>query len=221
MIRLFVANTDNDWFDYLSSLPNLREANLWQPAGKAFRAVQPGELVVFRLKRPRNRIGGFGVLSGSSVLPLHVAWDSFGRGNGAASYAALRDAVARSRPGGTVGPTTPIGCRLLSDPVFLPPDLWIDLPPTWSPRWREKVLATNTPDGLHLWRQLVEMTLRMPDGGNGLHETTVRYAAAGPMLPPPDPQALRLAGAEAARRRGTAAHTHRAGRSPLPGGSAG
>ena len=70
MIRLFVANTDNDWFDYLSSLTNLREANLWQPAGTAFRAVQPGELVVFRLKRPRNCIGGFGVLSGSAVLPL-------------------------------------------------------------------------------------------------------------------------------------------------------
>ena len=194
MIRLFVANTDNDWFDYLSSLPNLREANLWRPAGTAFHAVQPGELVVFRLKRPRNRIGGFGVLSGSSVLPLQVAWDSFARGNGAASYVAFRDAVARSRPGGMVGPATPVGCRLLSDPVFLPPDLWIDLPPTWSSRWREKVLATSMPAGLQLWRQLVEMTLRMPDGAGGLHEAAVRYSA-GPMPPPPDPRALRLAGA--------------------------
>jgi putative restriction endonuclease len=59
-VQLFVANTDNDWFDFLSNEPALAEVNFWQPSGATFRAIQPGELFAFRLKSPRNKIGGFG-----------------------------------------------------------------------------------------------------------------------------------------------------------------
>ena len=63
MVNLFIANTDNAWFDFLSSEPDVTEVNFWQPGEKAFRAIQPGELLVFRLKSPHNKIGGFGIFS--------------------------------------------------------------------------------------------------------------------------------------------------------------
>jgi len=49
MVNLFIANTDNSWFDFLASEPALTEVNFWWPGEMAFRAIQPGELLVFRL----------------------------------------------------------------------------------------------------------------------------------------------------------------------------
>lgn len=64
MVRLWAANTDLDWFDFLSVQPGIDEVNFWQPSGYAtFGAIGPGELFLFKLKSPRNVIGGFGVLS--------------------------------------------------------------------------------------------------------------------------------------------------------------
>src|SRR5215472_14807251 len=89
MVNLFIAKTDNRWFDFLASEPNLKEVNFWRPGEMNFRAIQPGELLVFRLKCPRNKIGGFGVFSNHSSLPVQIAWDSFGRANGVSSFETL------------------------------------------------------------------------------------------------------------------------------------
>jgi putative restriction endonuclease len=97
MVHLFVANTDNAWFDFLSSEPNVTEVNFWWPGEMAFRAIQAGELLAFRLKSPRNKIGGFGVFSSHSLLPVQIAWDSFGRANGVPWFEALRSAIAEYR----------------------------------------------------------------------------------------------------------------------------
>jgi putative restriction endonuclease len=199
MINLFVANTDNDWFDFLSSEPSVGEVNFWQPSGNAFHAIQPGELLVFRLKSPRNKIGGFGVLSNSSVLPLQTAWESFGRSNGATSYAALQFAIARFRPGDNVGPTTDIGCRILVEPVFLPPGLWIDLPPSWSPHiMGGKRFSTGNSEGLHLWNQLVETAGHLrTDVASGFFEAAARYGAPTLITPRLGQGAFRIAVTEA------------------------
>lgn len=69
MVRLWAANTDLDWFDYLAAQPDIDEVNFWQPSGHAnFGAISEGELFLFKLKSPRNVIGGFGVMS---QWPLH------------------------------------------------------------------------------------------------------------------------------------------------------
>jgi len=78
MVNVFIANTDNTWFDFLSSESNLAEVNFWWPGETAFRAIQPGEMLAFRLKSPRNKIGGFGIFSGHSRLPIQTAWEAFG-----------------------------------------------------------------------------------------------------------------------------------------------
>src|SRR5580700_10462352 len=113
MVNLFIANTDKEWFDFLSASADLKEANFWRPSPQQFHSIAAGELFVFRLKSPMNRIGGFGVLSTSTVLPLQVAWETFGQSNGASTYEAFRDAIARFRPNERVGLATNIGCRVL------------------------------------------------------------------------------------------------------------
>jgi putative restriction endonuclease len=152
MVNLFIANTDNAWFDFLSSEANVNEVNFWWPGEMAFRAIQPGELLVFRLKSPRNKIGGFGVFSNYSSLSVQIAWDSFGRANGVSSFEALRSAIAEFRDDAPVGPMTNIGCTVLVEPVFFPPDLWFDLPPSWSRSiQRGKIYSTENAEGIKLW----------------------------------------------------------------------
>jgi putative restriction endonuclease len=61
-MKLYVGITDNDWYRFLSHFPNVDEINFWQPGGSGqFRTLRPGELFLFKLKRPYNHIarGGF------------------------------------------------------------------------------------------------------------------------------------------------------------------
>ena len=47
-INLVIAVTDGDWFDMLRQQPNLAEVNFWAPSAANFRALQPGELFLFK-----------------------------------------------------------------------------------------------------------------------------------------------------------------------------
>src|SRR4051812_45396659 len=57
-VRLVVAVTDSDWFEHLRRRPDLPEVNFWAPSANPFRALQPGELFLFKLHAPRNYIVG-------------------------------------------------------------------------------------------------------------------------------------------------------------------
>ena len=202
MVSIYIGNTDNDWFDFLSSQSDLKEVNFWQPSEKHFHRIQPGELFAFRLKSPRNRIGGFGVLSSASVLPLQMAWETFGRSNGVPSYDTLRNAIARYRPTETVGPTTNIGCRILVEPVFLPPFLWFDLPPSWSPNIQGgKGYSTDDPEGLDLWNRLqTAAQAGSASAAPGFAEAAARYGAPRLIEPRLGQGAFRIAVTDAYRR---------------------
>jgi putative restriction endonuclease len=158
------------------------EANFWQPSDKAFHAIGPGELFVFRLKSPRDKIGGFGVLSDSSVLPLQTAWEAFREANGVASYEALRAAISKYRPDEKVGSSTNIGCRILVESMFFPLDAWIELPASWSKNIvGGKRYSTENADGLRLWDQLHEIAQGLSAVRSvGFGEPLTRYG--GPTL---------------------------------------
>jgi putative restriction endonuclease len=202
MVNLFVANTDNEWFDFLSAEAALTEVNFWQPSGATFRAIQPGELFAFRLKSPRNKIGGFGVLSSSSILPLQLAWETFGRENGAATYDEMKVSIAKYRPNETVGPTTNIGCRILVEPIFLPSHQWISLPASWSPNIvGGKRYSTDEKDGLAIWNQLQEAAqLSSQSIVVGFAESQARYGAPTLITPRLGQGAFRIAVTEAYHR---------------------
>lgn len=131
-MNVYVYPTDRDWFDFLRSRPDIDEVNFWRPGGQqAFRQLQPGDLLLFRLKSPVNRIAGGGVYVHFSIYPVGLAWEAFGVKNGAPSeeefeerivlYKGLRD-VTELRDDST------IGCIILQAPFFLPEELWIDVP---------------------------------------------------------------------------------------------
>lgn len=199
MVNLFVANTDNAWFDFLSSEPNITEVNFWWPGEMAFRALQPGELLVFRLKSPRNSIGGFGIFSSHSSLPIQIAWESFGRANGVASFEALRSSIARYRTGTAVGPMTNIGCTILVEPVFLPSDLWPDVPASYSRSiQRGKMYSTDDAEGLKLWNELQDAAqMSRAPVASELAEVQACYGAPALIAPRLGQGAFRVAVTEA------------------------
>ena len=200
MVSLFVANTDNDWFDFLAAQPTLHEANFWRPSSQPFHAIQEGELFAFRLKSPRDCVGGFGVLSSSTVLPLQVAWETFDIANGMPSYEALRDAITHYRAPEKVGPATNIGCRVLVETVFLPPEQWFDLPPSWARNIvTGKRFSTDEPEGLQLWERLEAMARGIPAPlpGVGFAEDRPRFGEPSLITPRLGQGAFRVAVTEA------------------------
>jgi putative restriction endonuclease len=178
MVNLYVANTDNAWFDFLYSEANLSEVNFWSPGEMSFRALNEGELLAFRLKSPRNKIGGFGVFNRYSQLPIQTAWEAFGRGNGVPSLEALRSAIAKFRTEST-SPATNIGTTILLEPVFFPAHLWFDLPPSWSPGiQRGKRYSTDNSEGLQLWNRLLETAQRSSVAAvSGFAEEQARFGS--------------------------------------------
>ena len=153
LVRLYVANTDPNWFDFLSRQPPLDEVNHWQPGGKQqFSALQSGELFVFRLRSPINRIAGYGVFARAALLPLQLAWSSFELKNGQPDFEAFRAAIFRLNPNnhGT------IGYRILTQPVFFPREHWFAPPVDWPLNTvGGKRYSTDAVEGMRLWEALM------------------------------------------------------------------
>lgn len=84
-VHLVVAVTDRGWFEHLRRQLNIAEVNFWSPSPKAFRALQPGELFLFKLHAPVNMIVGGGIFASAHTMPLSLAWDVFGEANGVSS----------------------------------------------------------------------------------------------------------------------------------------
>jgi putative restriction endonuclease len=152
-IRLIVAVTDRDWFDQLRARSDLTEVNFWAPGGATFRALEPGELFLFKLHAPHNYIVGGGVFAYASTVPCSLAWESFGEANGAASLPDMRRRIARYRrtdPGDRSDFV--IGCRVLTQPFFLDEVEWISVPPSFARNIVTfKTYSTDEADGRALW----------------------------------------------------------------------
>ncbi len=130
MNKLFIGNTDRSWFDFLAQRTEIEEVNFWQPGGRTvFRAISPGELFLFRLKSPVNKIAGGGYFEWADRVPLSAAWEIFQTGNGVSSLAELQQKIERYRAAPIASPyTTDIGCIILRNVFFLEPQDWIAVP---------------------------------------------------------------------------------------------
>ena len=119
-MNFFVAVTDYDWFQLHASKSRVDEVNFWRPSPEAsFKALSPGQMLLFKLHSPRNFIVGGGFFTRFIQLPLSLSWEAFGEGNGVRSLSEMRDRIAKYRrvpieP--TENPT--IGCILLAEPFF-------------------------------------------------------------------------------------------------------
>lgn len=156
----YVANTHADWFDFLARRKRWDEVNFWNPSDYfAFRGV-PESPFFFRLLSPRNAIGGFGLVSGFARLPEWLAWESFGEGNGAASFSEMQGRLnaIRERNGMSAnGDLQQIGCILLQSAVFFPKDLWVRQPDDWGRQnLRYKTYDLTVGEGQRVWRECLE-----------------------------------------------------------------
>jgi len=181
-VNLFIAVTDWDWFSSLRDRPDLTEVNFWQPGGKTeFRALQPGELFLFKLHSPRNYIAGCGIYAEQSIIPISVAWEAFGIANGASSLEEMRQRVSRYRRSQPLSQREDykIGCRILTQPSFWPEELWIPVPDSWSANIvAGKRYSADEIEGARLWQAAFER-LGTPTAP-GLAESPARFG--GPVL---------------------------------------
>jgi len=156
-VKAFVGVTDWDWFDLLQRQPGLDEVNFWQPSGsRLFRALQPGELFLFKLHSPRNYIAGGGIFAHSSLLPISLAWETFGIANGAEDFSQMRTRVEHYRRQGLNRfADYTIGCILLEQPFFLEETQWISVPADWKPNIVQgRGYDLTVEPGLTLWTRL-------------------------------------------------------------------
>jgi len=168
-VKAFVGVTDFDWYELLASRPDLEEVNFWQPGGsKVFRALQPGELFLFKLHAPHNAIAGGGFFAHATLLPASLAWESFGIANGAATLTQMRARIEHYRKAPAIAHEDyTIGCILLEQPFFLPRERWVPAPPDWHPNIVQgKGYDLRDGVGQALWRQ-VEQAVRAGSAGEG------------------------------------------------------
>ncbi len=129
-----VAVTDFGWYEFLSQR-SLPEVNFWKPSDTRRPHIPEFTPFFFQLKKKYRAIVGFAYFARWSHLPLWLAWDTFGEGNGCADMAALIDRVKKLRRGGGATEdlaSSEMGCLLLSEPTFFARDQWVDAPADWS-----------------------------------------------------------------------------------------
>lgn len=159
-MKFYLGVTDIEWFDFLSVREN-EDINFWQPGGKAnFKAILPGAPFLFKLKSPRNAIGGIGFFSSHSILPLDVAWNIFGERNGLENYFRFREKIIAYRGANNSFQENPnIGCIILTDPIFFNEEDWIETPSSWGKSIVQgKSYNTEDSEGRALWHK-VELVL--------------------------------------------------------------
>jgi putative restriction endonuclease len=163
-VNLIVAVTDDEWFEMLRRLLDLAEVNFWAPSASNFKALEPGELFLFKLHAPRNVIVGGGVFAYANVLPCSLAWAAFGVSNGAVSLQEMRARIVRYRRATSDDRSDfTIGCRILTQPFFFDEPDWIPAPTSWSRNIVTfKTYSTAEADGAALWAAVQERLSRSP-----------------------------------------------------------
>lgn len=161
-MKTYVAVTDNDWYRFLA-VRRPDEVNFWKPGNTSLTSLLPGEMVLFKLKAPRNHIAGGGVFTRFTRLPLSLAWLAFGERNGVPTEREFLAKIRSYRTGGDADPT--IGCVVLTSPFFLPEERWIPVNDHWhGPIVAGKNFDLSTPEGGRIWDSLSEALAGWDDG---------------------------------------------------------
>lgn len=174
-IKFVIALTDKDWFETLRRHPSLDEVNFWAPSPTNFKALQPGELFLFKLHAPHNVIVGGGVFAYANSLPCSLAWEAFGETNGACSAQEMRARIARYRRQESNNQSDfEIGCRILTQPFFFEESDWIPQPASWSANIVSfKTYNTDNVEAHQLWETITDRLSRQPY--SELSEEIARY----------------------------------------------
>lgn len=184
-MKLYVGITDSSWFRFLRS-NKADEMNFWRPrATGQFKALEPGELFLFKSKFPSNRIVGGAFFLRHTTLSLDLAWKAFGTANGTDSLEKLRKMIQGHRRDNEFNPI--IGCTILTQPFYLDDGETIDPPSDWSSnivsgKSYEVLLGS---EGLRLFEQAQSVFSANLTGfnGNSLKEENERFGKSQLVAP--------------------------------------
>jgi len=206
-VKLYVGITDYDWFKLHSSKESVDEVNFWRPSsGTNFKVLHWGEPFLFKLHAPRNYIVGGGFFTKFIPLPVSLAWDTFGEGNGARSLEEVRLRIAKYRRGIIAPDDDPIiGCILLEEPFFFEEQDWIPSPPDFAgPIVSGKSYGMESGTGQMLWREVsIRLTAaKVKSGGPAtVAATQSRFGQPTTVLPRLGQGSFRVLIADAYQRR--------------------
>ena len=176
-MQAYIGITDWDWYALLSGLPNLEEVNFWQPSGnQQFKVLRPGEMFLFKLHSPNDYIVGGGFFAYSTILPVSLAWETFGIANGAGSYDQMRTRIEKYRrqiENRLVDYS--IGCILIEQPFFFEKANWIPAPYDWNRNIvRGKSYDLMIEPGFSLWNR-IQSSMAVQSMPNEVREESPRY----------------------------------------------
>jgi putative restriction endonuclease len=188
-MNAYVGITDYDWFKLLSSQEKIEEINFWQPSGnRIFTAINKNELFLFKLHRPRDFIVGGGFFAHSTILPVSIAWDTFGIANGSISLDEMRKRIGKYRRVKTIGNQDyKIVCILLSQPFFLTEKNWIPVPSDWKSNIVQgRRYDLTIEPGLSLYKRISQNVLMdsiIKDNSSFVNSPIPKYGAPIEILP--------------------------------------
>lgn len=131
-MEMYVGLTDYDWYKEQKD-KNYDEVNFWKPGTTSFKALNPNDLFLFKLKKPYYAIVGGGYFVGYSKLPLDMAWDTFTEKNGTKDKDAFFKWILDYKRKNNMDVNNPeIGCIILTDPFFFEEKDWIKPMSDWS-----------------------------------------------------------------------------------------
>jgi putative restriction endonuclease len=180
-----IAITDREWYESLRLIQGLDEANFWKPSATTALHADEFSPFLFKLRvGDGNAICGFGLFARYSRLPDWLAWDTFGIANGCASLEEMRNRIhgIRDRMRYRGSRPSEIGCILIVQPLFFPPDQWVAAPRDWPSRTQaNKKYDLEVGEGARVWSDCLAVTARMAReeppvlAGAALREPGPRY----------------------------------------------
>lgn len=190
-MRGTVANTDYGWYEFLRGRPDLVEVNFWAPSPRrSFRGDRMTPFF-FRLKAPHRAVAGFAFFVRFERLPVWLAWEAFGVGNGTDSLADLITRLGKLRERIRYEPSPgpdEIGCSILLEPILFPRDLWVPEPSDWKGRTQGyRYYDLEVGEGRLLWERCREVARSLATHAYAQHAAIVeraeRYGAPQVILP--------------------------------------
>jgi putative restriction endonuclease len=134
-MKAYVGVTDSGWYRFLASR-RLDEVNFWRPGGdRNFRALDRGDMFLFKTHAPHNKVVGGGFYSGFTSLRISDAWDEYAERNGVAGPEEMRERVNhyRRNKGLSAGDDPVVGCILLRDVRFFAQGFEVEPPAHFAP----------------------------------------------------------------------------------------
>ena len=137
----YVGITDTNWMNFIKRKQAAGEIgnhiNFWTPGNQNFKAIQPGNLFVFKLhcnsvKGEKGEIVGAGYYVGFEKMSFERAWQRFGFGNGAETKQQMISAIENYRLKNNIQDDGTVGCKIIENPIFFDQKDWIESPNDWG-----------------------------------------------------------------------------------------